>query len=561
MFRDILSTLPLPVLFVASGQPLITYANQTAVRLFTPVALTACRPQELLANAQQRELFDTFVAANDEAGEFFFKTTNPPDPQSTVGPCPSIKAWVMRSTVAHGTAYLIRPFDDDANDTGVAWKVALFDPLTGLPNRGLLRDRMEQAIHSVSRQEQAFLGVLFIDLDRFKQVNDTYGHAIGDAVLVEVARRLRASVRESDTVSRLGGDEFVVLLCNLSSTDDAGIVAERILEACSAPILVGNSLFQISASIGVAAWPTDGVTVDALLDNADIAMYSSKGEGRNTLRFFDAQMNEKAETRARVEAELKMALCEGHFVLHYQPQFCSCTNRIVGAEALIRWQHPTRGLIQPSGFIRIAEETNLITPIGDWVLCEAVQQGRRWQEMGLDLRVAVNLSGRQFVDSLPARVSEVLTQAAFPAALLELELTESFLVSDTDKAARILHALRDLGVRVALDDFGTGWSSLTYLKNFPVDTLKIDRSFIGSPESGFDGRIVRAILAIAREFGLTTLAEGVETDEQLEKLHELGCDAWQGFLLSSAISADDLTAFCRLTDMAANRFTPPPGGG
>lgn len=557
MFREILSKLPSPVLFVGTGQDSITYANNAAVQLFAPISLDQFRMHDLLANDHQREKFEAFVATSDETGEFFFNASNKIPAEGPERSETTIKAVVMRSTVAEGIAYLIRPFDDNSNLVNGLWQIAQFDPLTGLPNRELLRDRMEQAIHAASRTDQAFLGVLFVDLDRFKKINDTYGHAAGDAVLVEVARRLRGCLRESDTVARLGGDEFVALLCHLRSTEETTIVAERILDACSRPIVVGDNVFQISASVGVAAWPSDGQSVDELLQNADMAMYSSKGEGRNTLRFYDAQMNERAEARATVEAELKEALRDGNFVLHYQPQFCAHTNRIVGAEALIRWCHPTRGLIPPSSFIRFAEETNLITPIGDWVLKEAVQQGRRWKDMGLNLRVAVNLSGRQFVDSLPARVSEVLAQSGFPASLLELELTESFLVSDTDKAARILHALRDLGVRVALDDFGTGWSSLNYLKNFPVDTLKIDRSFIGSTASDFDGRIIRAILAIAREFKLTTLAEGVETNEQLTRLLELGCDAWQGFLLSSPVPPDDLTAFCRLADMSMNRFTMP----
>ncbi len=350
-----------------------------------------------------------------------------------------------------------------------------------------------------------------------------------------------------------------MLLCNLPTPDDITVVAERILAACTLPIKVGTGFYQVSVSIGIAAWPGDGATVDALLHNADLAMYSSKGEGRNTLRFYNEQMNERAQTRARVEADLKVALRDGHFVLHYQPQFCSRTNRIVGAEALIRWYHPTQGLIPPSQFIQVAEETNLITPIGDWVLREAVEQGQRWKAMGLNLRVAVNLSGRQFVETLPERVSQVLAQSGFPADLLELELTESFLVSDTDKAARILHSLRALGVRVALDDFGTGWSSLTYLKSFPVDTLKIDRSFIGAASSGVDERIVRAIMSIAREFNLTTLAEGVETDEQLASLHKLGCDSWQGFLLSQAVGADEFADFCRTMDPLQLRFALPHG--
>lgn len=555
MFSEILSKLPTAVFFVTAGQQQISYANAAATELFLAFELDQISFPDLLANDLQRELFTAFINNEDDSGEFYFQAVSD---TSTIGQSNALlKALVKRSNVNDGSIYQIQPISELSLTVIQSSGVALHDPLTKLPNRELLHDRMEQAIHLVSRLKNTFLGVLFVDLDHFKKINDTHGHATGDAVLIEVANRLSSSVRESDTVARLGGDEFVVLLCNLPTAEDIAIVAERILAACSVPIRIGESFYQVSVSIGVAAWPADGVTVDALLHNADLAMYSSKGDGRGTLRFYNQQMNERAETRARVEAELKIALREGHFVLHYQPQYCSRSNRIVGAEALIRWFHPTRGLIPPSQFIGIAEDTNLITPIGDWVLREAVAQGRRWQEMGLDLRVAVNLSGRQFDELLPERVRQVLADANFPAALLELELTESFLVSDTEKAARILHSLRDLGVRVALDDFGTGWSSLTYLKSFPVDTLKIDRSFIGSHTGGFDERIVRTILSIAREFNLETLAEGVETDEQLKSLHELGCDAWQGFLLSSAIAAEDFAEFCRVTVLSQDRFSLP----
>jgi len=554
MFSEILSRLPSAVIFVTADQR-ISYANAAAVEFFSSLNLDRVCLLDLLANDAQREAFSAFIKSSDNSGDFFFNALVKAGSDEVQERC--VKALVMRSTMSDGTTYQIQPIDDHALTISQSLKVALYDPLTNLPNRAVLRDRMEQAIRLVSRLPEKYLGVLFVDLDHFKMINDTHGHATGDAVLVEIAKRLNTCVRDSDTVARLGGDEFVVLLCNLPSAEDTSIVAERILRACSMPIQVGSSFYQVSVSIGVAAWPADGLTVDALLHNADLAMYNSKGDGRNTLSFYNKQMNERVETRARVEADLKIALRDGHFVLHYQPQFCSRTNRIVGAEALIRWIHPTLGLIPPSQFIGIAEDTDLITPIGDWVLSEAVEQGRRWQVMGLNLRVAVNLSGRQFVETLPQRVSQVLANSDFPATLLELELTESFLVKDTDKTARILHALRDLGVRVALDDFGTGFSSLTYLKNFPVDTLKIDRSFIGSQATGFDERIVRTILGIAKEFELATLAEGVETDEQLASLHALGCDAWQGFLLSSAISAEEFPEFCRLTELSQGRFSLP----
>lgn len=558
MYREILSKLPSPVLFVDAGQESISYANDAAAQLFPRVQLGQCRMRDLLLNAQECKRFATFVASGDAADEFFFDAATKEKRGGEKQQVATIKALVAQSTIANGTAFFIQPYGGNGDAIGKLWQAVQFDPLTGLPNRKLLRNRMEQAIQLARRLRQAFLGVLFVDLDHFKKINDTYGHATGDAVLVETAKRLRSCLRESDTVARLGGDEFVVLLSNLCSPKDTKIVAGRILDACSQPITFGSNVFQISASVGVAVWPTNGQNVDELLQKADMAMYSSKGEGRNTLRFYDARMNEKSKARAAIEAELRSALQNGHFELHYQPQFCGHSGRIVGAEALIRWFHPTRGIIPPSSFIRAAEENNLITPIGNWVLGEAARQGRLWQEMGFDIRVAVNLSGRQFSDCLVDRVKAVLDESGFQPSRLGLEITESFLVADTGKAVRILQSLRDLGVHIALDDFGTGWSSLNYLKNFPVDTLKIDRSFIGPPGSNFDGRIVRAIIAIAREFDLSTLAEGVETDEQLAKLHELGCDTWQGFLLSGAIPAHDLTDFCRLTDMARNRFPIKP---
>lgn len=551
MWAEIISKSPYAVMVISQANQLITYANNAAIQAFYPAPLLGARFEDFL-HAEDLKSFHAASSLTTSRMELDVNLELIEESKET------FRAEIVRVLVTEGTILYLRRLDDHALSTG-QFTVALFDPLTGLPNRELLRDRAEQAIHTASRLDQNYLGILFVDLDHFKKVNDSFGHALGDAVLIEVAKRLRNCIRETDTVSRLGGDEFVVLLCNLRQSPETAIVAERILDECSRPIVVGQNVFQISASVGVAVWPADGKTVDDLLHSADLAMYSSKGEGRNTLRFYNEQMNERAKTRARVEAELKVALRDGHFILHYQPQFCSRTHRIIGAEALIRWYHPTQGLIPPAQFIQIAEETNLITPIGDWVLREAVKQGREWKRLGLDLRVAVNLSGRQFVESLPAVVSEVLASSDFPAELLELELTESFLVSDTDKAARIIHELRGLGVRVALDDFGTGFSSLTYLKSFPVDTLKIDRSFIGSPASGVDERMVRAILSIAREFNLSTLAEGVETDEQLASLHALGCDVWQGFLLSSAIPAEEVPAFYEQVERQQGRFTPIEG--
>lgn len=418
-----------------------------------------------------------------------------------------------------------------------------FDSLTGLPNRALFHDRVENAIRIARRQDDPNIGIIFIDLDRFKPINDGYGHAVGDFILKEVASRLRACLRDSDTVARYGGDEFVALLPNLREKEDSSVVADRIVHALNRAIKVGESNLSIGASVGISIWPNDGATSQQLIDAADKAMYRSKAVGRNTVSFFNQTMNDEAQARANIESELRVALREGQFQLFYQPQFCAKSDQIVGAEALIRWMHPKKGMIPPAEFIRVAEETDLITRIGDWVLSEAIRQAKVWFDSGYDFRVAINLSARQFVDSLPSRVMAEISAAKIPPELIELELTESFLVDDIKKAANIIEQLKRIGVRIALDDFGTGFSSLQYLRNFPVDTLKIDRSFVGRHAEDFDERMVRAILDIAKNFKLDTLAEGVETQFHLDRLRSMGCASWQGFLRSGAVASEQFLAY------------------
>lgn len=418
-----------------------------------------------------------------------------------------------------------------------------FDSLTGLPNRALFHDRVENAIRIARRQDDPNIGIIFVDLDRFKPINDGHGHAVGDFILKEVASRLRACLRDSDTVARYGGDEFVALLPNLREKEDSSVVADRIVHALNRAIKVGESNLSIGASVGISIWPNDGATSQQLIDAADKAMYRSKAVGRNTVSFFNQTMNDEAQARANIESELRVALREGQFQLFYQPQFCAKSDQIVGAEALIRWMHPKKGMIPPAEFIRVAEETDLITRIGDWVLSEAIRQAKVWFDSGYDFRVAINLSARQFVDSLPSRVMAEISAAKIPPELIELELTESFLVDDIKKAANIIEQLKRIGVRIALDDFGTGFSSLQYLRNFPVDTLKIDRSFVGRHAEDFDERMVRAILDIAKNFKLDTLAEGVETQFHLDRLRSMGCASWQGFLRSGAVASEQFLAY------------------
>jgi diguanylate cyclase (GGDEF)-like protein len=446
------------------------------------------------------------------------------------------------NTVEGGSLCIIQSISSVGSMSGVLNPYNT-DALTTLPNRQILIDRMDFAIRNGRRAEDACFAVLYIDLDKFKPINDTYGHAIGDLILKEVAARLKKCLRDSDTVARYGGDEFVALLSNLRAKEDSSLVAERIVDFISREIKIGDGVFNVGASVGIAVWPQDAQTVEGLLEAADKAMYSSKSIGGNTVRFFDAEMNAIAQERATMESELRVALREKQFVLHFQPQFCAEKDRIIGAEALIRWKHPTKGMVPPAHFIRVAEETNVITPIGDWVLSEAIAQAKRWLDQGHRLRVAVNLSARQFVDALPGRVEEELKRAKLPPELIELELTESFLVADLSKATKIIERLRSIGVRVALDDFGTGFSSLQYLCNFPVDTIKIDRTFVGSSEEVANERMVQAILDIAKNFNLDTLAEGVETQAQLDKLRRSGCGSWQGFLRSGAIGPVEFISY------------------
>ncbi len=418
------------------------------------------------------------------------------------------------------------------------------DALTGLPNRILLNDRISQALAQARRSDQ-HVAILFLDLDGFKFVNDSYGHAFGDALLRTVAARLEVVTRESDTVARLGGDEFVILLPSLARSEVAVQVAEKVLQAFSVQISQDGRDLHLSASIGISVFPQDGNSSDLLLQHADVAMYRAKANGRNGFKAYSVEMGVQAQDRMEIESALRVALERRQLELHYQPQVDGASGRIVGVEALLRWHHPTLGMVAPSRFIPVAEETGLIIPIGEWVLQTAAAQAKAWHAGGhTELCVAVNMSAKQFQQQdVPALVRDVLDRTGLPAQCLELELTESVLMQGTDAAVHTMRQIKALGVRLALDDFGTGYSSLSYLKRFPIDVLKIDQSFTFEVTSD-DGAasITRAIIAMARSLNMTTVAEGVETREQLEFLGMLGCDVMQGYHISRPVPASQITA-------------------
>ncbi len=411
------------------------------------------------------------------------------------------------------------------------------DFLTGLPNRALLNDRISQAITMAPRHQKQ-LAVLFLDLDGFKHINDSLGHPVGDMLLQSIAKRLVGCVRASDTVSRQGGDEFVVLLSEAEQWENAAIVAARMLIAVAETHFIDNHDLHVTTSIGVSVYPDDGEDAETLIKNADTAMYQAKENGRQSYQFFKPAMNVRAVERQSTEESLRLALERKEFLLLYQPKVNLRTGAITGAEALIRWKHPTRGEVSPAQFIPIAEESGLIRPIGDWVLREACQQARSWVDSGLpQTSMAVNVSAAELRDeTYVQRLYATLSQTGMDPRFLELELTESVLMKHAHSAAIILQALRRSGVQVALDDFGTGYSSLSYLRDFPIDALKIDQSFVSEVTSaGEDTSIVTAVISMARSLGLRVVAEGVETGEQLEFLRAHECDEGQGYFFSRPV--------------------------
>lgn len=421
--------------------------------------------------------------------------------------------------------------------------LAQFDSLTGLANRTLLNDRLSQAIAQANRL-RSMGAVLFVDLDRFKLVNDTLGHAIGDQLLVETGRRLRACVRDGDTVARISGDEFAVVLTNLTRPEDAGVVAQKVLASLSAPYQLNGREVLVSASIGVATFPQDGQDAGTLLTNADTAMYGAKESGRNSHCFFTQDMNQRSLHKLGLAAELRLALQRGEFRLHYQPRVNLADGvTVLGLEALLRWQHPAHGMIAPAGFIAVLEETGLIIAAGEWVLRETCRQLRAWQDAGrVAVPVAVNLSARQFRDQgLVGMLRDLSAAAGIEPRLIELEITESLLVENPTAARRTLDALRAAGFSITVDDFGTGYSSLAYLTQFPLAALKIDQSFVRNLRHDDNAAsVVRAIITMAQSLRFRTVAEGVEKDSQAAYLRQFGCNEAQGYLFCRPLDAESV---------------------
>ncbi|MGB0747917.1 MAG: putative bifunctional diguanylate cyclase/phosphodiesterase [Magnetospiraceae bacterium] len=423
--------------------------------------------------------------------------------------------------------------------------LANHDPLTGLPNRNLFNDRLQKLV-SASRRSGRTVGLMYLDLDHFKDVNDTLGHAVGDALLIAVSHRLQSCVRDEDTVARLGGDEFGIIQVGLDYPIDARVQARRILAALEKPFPIDEHNLFTGTSIGITVCPQDADSSEQLQKNADLAMYLAKDEQRNTFRFFDSELNARARRRSYIEQQLRTAVDDGHFAVYLQPKILLKENRVVGAEALARWHHPEQGMISPEEFIPISERTGLINSIGEFMLRNACQQFADWHkdERLPKLALAVNLSAAQFMNrDIPKLVSEVLAETGLPAEFLELEITESAVMQDLRNAVEVLQRLNDLGVSLSIDDFGTGYSSLSYLRQLPVKRMKIDRSFITEVDTdSSSAAIARAVISLGKSLNLEIVAEGVEKQTQATYLRDLDCDEAQGFLYGRPMEPDDFLA-------------------
>lgn len=471
-----------------------------------------------------------------------------------------IRASRMEANGSHKATVVVRDVSERANSEERMWRLAHFDELSGLPNRLLFRQLLDQGLRDASRGKKP-VAVLFIDLDRFKRINDTLGHDVGDDVLRQVTARLRECLRDSDIISRFGGDEFVALMRDIDDPEAARSAAKRILAEVARPYSINGEEYHLSASIGISAFPGDSADSVELLRNAELAMYRAKDQGKNNFQFHSPQMNARSFEHVVLERFLRRAVELDEFLIHYQPQVEVTTGRVVGAEALLRWNHPGMGMMQPGKFIPLAEETGLIVPIGRIVLMRACTEAKRWQDAGAHgFRISVNLSPRQFAQNeLVADIRHILEDTGLPPETLELEITESMVMDNPEHAAAILQELRDIGLLLAIDDFGTGYSSLGYLKRFPVNTLKVDRSFIKDiPADQDDVAITHAVIAMGRSLRLSVVAEGVETEEQVEFLRLHGCDLMQGFLIGKPMPAADMENFLAQRGLLATQAALPP---
>ncbi|MCG8356254.1 MAG: EAL domain-containing protein [Kiloniellales bacterium] len=450
--------------------------------------------------------------------------------------------------------WIIHDITDRKRIEAAIHHMAKHDALTNLPNRFLFQERLQEALVSSSRLDR-LVAILFLDLDHFKDINDTLGHPIGDLLLKEVAKRLRGCAREIDTVARLSGDEFAVIANHLEQVDSATVLAKRIIDSLAEPFTLDAHQVHSGASIGITIFPSDGTEADHLLKNADLALYRAKGRSRNTYQFYDEQMQAEVQIRKALEFELRQGLEQQQLTVHFQPQINLLTGRVVGAEALVRWHHPVRGLVPPDEFIPLAEETGMITTLGEWVLSTACKQIKLWQSQGLPaLQVAVNVSPRQFQQKdFADSVDRILAETGFDSRYLEIELTEGHLAEDVNEAIRILTLLKTNGLCISIDDFGTGYSSLSQLKHMPVDTLKIDRCFIRDMVTDpDDAAIAETIIKLGHSLGLRIIAEGVESEEQIAHLRRNGCDVVQGYFYSKPLPAREFQDW--FSNFAAREF-------
>jgi len=525
------------VLYDASARIII--CNQPYLDMFglsPDVAKPGCTMQRLIAHRKETGSFDGDV---DEFCKAIIKTVSLGKATRQLTEAPGGRAIeiINRPLKSGGWVATIEDITERRRADEKIAHLAHYDGLTELPNRILFRERLEQSLKAIRPGEQ--LAVLYIDIDEFKSVNDALGHPIGDELLKGVADRLRGCLKETDVAARLGGDEFAVIQTAIKDRSETTRLVDEIHSAIRQPLECMGHLITTDASIGIALAPGDGVELDQLLKNADLALYGAKGDGRRTYRFFEAGMDERARVRRSLELDLRQAISDGSLETYYQPVVNLEDGKISSCEALLRWRHPERGMISPAEFIPIAEDSGLINQLGLWVLNTACAEAVTWPD---HVRVAVNVSPVQFRSpSLALHVAAALASSGLPASRLELEITEAVLIRDDEAALDMLHQLRKLGVRIALDDFGTGYSSLSYLQRFPFDKIKIDRSFIRDIAGpGASSSIVQAVMNIAAASDMTTTAEGVETEQQRNLLYILGCTEMQGFLFSPAIPATEV---------------------
>ncbi|MGE3550894.1 MAG: putative bifunctional diguanylate cyclase/phosphodiesterase, partial [Geobacter sp.] len=521
----------------------IEYVNRkfTQVTGYTAAEAVGHNPRILKSESTPREVFQELWSTILRGEEWHGELLNRRKSGEVYWSVASISP--LRNEAGQITHFIanVEDINERKNAEATIERLAYFDPLTDLPNRRMLQDRLEQGLKRSRRQDNG-MALLYIDLDRFKQVNDSLGHPAGDRLLKELSRRLRAVLRDDDVVCRLGGDEFAVILHDIHHEEDVVPVLNKLLHIIEQPVVLEEGELFISASIGVSLYPKDGEDAKTLEKHADMALYHAKEEGKNTFRFFREELNYGEQERIAFDQGLRHALSRQELRLHYQPKLSLTTGRVVGVEALLRWESSEFGMVAPDRFIPMAEENRLIVPIGEWVLRTACQQQVAWLQQGLELNVAVNLSAVQFkTPDLIDRIAAVMAETGIRPDQLELELTESALVEQPDEVVRVLERLRGLGCGISIDDFGTGYSSLSYLKAFPVSVLKIDRSFVQdlAYHSG-DRAIAQSVVNMADNLGMQTVAEGVETPEQQEILKQIGCTFVQGFMYARPLPAEQL---------------------